>query len=214
MGTRGLFGFRYKGRYYLMYNQYDSYYGCLGVKILKEIKKAIKKGKFNKWIEKFKNIIIINEDKNSYIKTNTDYPICDRNNYSDEDTDNEEDKQEIKENEEEYYDINKIKIIEREPNSDDIDKLLKYSDFNVSKQSSADWYCLTRKIQGSIKKILKSGYLLLYSQTENLTGNIFIEYSYVLDFDSITLVVYTAHGYVKTINLLDIQQIDNTLKEW
>lgn len=37
MGTRGLYGFYYKGRYYLMYNHWDSYPRGLGMKVVCEI---------------------------------------------------------------------------------------------------------------------------------------------------------------------------------
>lgn len=37
MGTRGFYGFRYKGRYILFYNHWDSYYSGLGNDILKEL---------------------------------------------------------------------------------------------------------------------------------------------------------------------------------
>ncbi len=39
MGTRGLYGFRYKGRYILFYNHWDSYCDGLGQKILDELRK-------------------------------------------------------------------------------------------------------------------------------------------------------------------------------
>jgi hypothetical protein len=209
MGTRGLFGFRYKNRYYLIYNHYDSYYSYLGVKILKEIKEAIEKGKFIEWIELFKKITIINySNKNNYINTNSDYPICDLIDNEDEEYANYDDNNESKE---EYYDINKIKIINRTPNVDDINKLSKYCDTTVGNQTTMDWYCLTRGMQGSIKKVLKSGYLLLYPEFSNITGDLFIEYSYILDFESSTLQIYTKYGFVKTINLLDIKQINDAI---
>ena len=42
MGTRGLSGFYYKGKYYVMYNQLDSYPDGLGSIIITEIREAIK----------------------------------------------------------------------------------------------------------------------------------------------------------------------------
>jgi hypothetical protein len=38
MGTRGFYGFRYKGRYILFYNHWDSYCDGLGNQILSELK--------------------------------------------------------------------------------------------------------------------------------------------------------------------------------
>jgi len=40
MGTRGKFGFYYKGKYYMCYNHYDSYPSYLGVHLILEILKA------------------------------------------------------------------------------------------------------------------------------------------------------------------------------
>lgn len=58
MGTRGLFGFRYKGKYYLIYNHWDSYYSHLGNKLLKEIKLMILENRFNEWVKKFSELNI------------------------------------------------------------------------------------------------------------------------------------------------------------
>lgn len=49
MGTRGLFGFYYNGKFYVVYNQYDSYRSILGVNIINEIKKVIENGNFEEW---------------------------------------------------------------------------------------------------------------------------------------------------------------------
>lgn len=46
MGTRGLFGFLYKGRYYMVYNQYDSYLEGLGRDLINEIQN----GQLEEWI--------------------------------------------------------------------------------------------------------------------------------------------------------------------
>jgi len=40
MGTRGKFGFYYKGKYYMCYNHFDSYPSYLGVHLILEILKA------------------------------------------------------------------------------------------------------------------------------------------------------------------------------
>lgn len=47
MGTRGLFGFLYKGRYYMVYNQFDSYPEGLGRDLVMEIQN----GRMDEWIE-------------------------------------------------------------------------------------------------------------------------------------------------------------------
>ena len=59
MGTRGLFGFKHKGKYYLIYNHCDSYYSGLGKKIVKEIKYMLDNNLLDKWIYMLENIKII-----------------------------------------------------------------------------------------------------------------------------------------------------------
>lgn len=59
MGTRGLFGFYYKGKYYLVYNHYDSYPDGLGNDIVYEINNALKTGEFNTWLNLFLSLKIV-----------------------------------------------------------------------------------------------------------------------------------------------------------
>ena len=206
MGTRGLFGFRYKGRYYLMYNHWDSYFSGLGVKLLQEIKEAIDNGTFTQWIELFKSVTIVNNvNKENYLDTNED---CE--DFNEDDCEEEE----VMGDKKEFHDKNNMKILRREPNEEDIKKLSNYTDLSVSSQSPSDWYCLLRKVQGSLKNILESQYLLLDSDTKSMTGNIFIEYTYILDFDSTNFHIYTPRGFYKTVNLLDNEQINYALNNY
>jgi hypothetical protein len=61
MGTRGLFGFQYKGKRYFFYNHYDSYPSGLGNQLLKEIKKAIASGAFEAWLPLLQKMRVIEE---------------------------------------------------------------------------------------------------------------------------------------------------------
>ena len=56
MGTRGLFGFKYHGKYYLVYNHHDSYPDGLGKELIEEIKEAIKNNQLDAWGEKILQI--------------------------------------------------------------------------------------------------------------------------------------------------------------
>jgi hypothetical protein len=62
MGTHGLFGFYHKGKYYMVYNHWDSYPDGLGNQLIDEILAAIKNGTFDEWPKKLENLKIINED--------------------------------------------------------------------------------------------------------------------------------------------------------
>jgi len=58
MGTRGLFGFYWKGKFYVVYNHWDSYPSGLGAKILLEILDA----DLEKWKELLEQIVIVDQD--------------------------------------------------------------------------------------------------------------------------------------------------------
>lgn len=59
MGTRGTFGFFFRGRFYVVYNHFDSYPQGLGAQIVAEIKNAIRSGDFASWLEKFQGLKIV-----------------------------------------------------------------------------------------------------------------------------------------------------------
>ena len=61
MGTRGLFGFYHKGKYYMIYNHFDSYPEGLGLTLIEELKQAIKDGKIEEWIELLENLKVVDE---------------------------------------------------------------------------------------------------------------------------------------------------------
>lgn len=121
MGTRGYFGFFYKGKYYLIYNHYDSYPSYLGKKLVEEIKKAIADGSFGTWIEMFKQLKFYNS----------------------------------------YEELSRI-------DSD--------------------------KIEQSYINILKEGYMVNNGDKNKLTNDIFIEHSYVLDFDTNIFLYFNSEG--------------------
>ena len=161
MGTRGLFGFYYKGKYYLVYNNWDSYPDGLGHDLLREIKYALENNLLDDWIQMLIVSKVVSDDIN--------------------------------------------------PTEEDIKKLEKYTDLTVDNRSTMNWYCLTRKCQGSFVSVLESGYIYTDADYENkLTGDIFVEYSYVLDFDNMRFVLNDCNGFYDSINL-DQTNIDT---EW
>jgi hypothetical protein len=63
MGTRGLFGFLYKGVYYMVYNHWDSYPEGLGRQLVAEIRQMLKEGRMDEWIELLKKIKVVVEEE-------------------------------------------------------------------------------------------------------------------------------------------------------
>ena len=62
MGTKGLFGFRYNSRYYMVYNHFDSYFSGIGMNLLNEIRKLKNEDKFDERLEMFKKLRIVTEN--------------------------------------------------------------------------------------------------------------------------------------------------------
>lgn len=187
-----------------MYCHYDCYLSGVGIALLQEIKKAILDGTFETWMEQFKTVTIVdvsNRTGPNYLDTNEDML------YSD-------DEEEHGEHDTEFFDINDMRVIRRGPRVSEMERLREYCNTSVGEQHEGDWYCLLRGVQGSLVKILTSQHLLLHSKFKEMTGDVFIEYSYVLDFDSNNFHVYTSKGFYKTVNLLDEKQIDNAILDF
>ena len=64
MGTRGIYGFFYKGRYYIQYNHYDSYPRVLGVSLILEILNA----NLDEWIKLLENLVLISDEVKPTLK--------------------------------------------------------------------------------------------------------------------------------------------------
>lgn len=59
MGTRGLFGFYYKGKYYVVYNHWDSYPAGLGRIIVTQLQKAIRSNQLEEWIRLLEQLKVV-----------------------------------------------------------------------------------------------------------------------------------------------------------
>ena len=81
MGTRGLHGFYFRGKYYTVYNQYDSYPESLGLIVFKELINAIKNNQLNEWRNKLIDIVMVsdndkpNEQQIEHLKPYTDLNV-------------------------------------------------------------------------------------------------------------------------------------------
>lgn len=62
MGTRGLVCFRYKGKLYRVYVQYDAYPEGVGQSLLDELHQAVETGTLDSWKEKLENVVLLNND--------------------------------------------------------------------------------------------------------------------------------------------------------
>ena len=59
MGTRGLFGFYYKGKYYVAYNHFDSYPDGLGAAVVAELRRAVRENRLAEWIQLLEQLKVI-----------------------------------------------------------------------------------------------------------------------------------------------------------
>lgn len=74
------------------------------------------------------------------------------------------------------------------PTADQIEQLAEFTDLGVSNQSTDDWYCVLRSTQGSIREIVRAGFVE-DSHTFPL-DSLFCEYGYLVDLDRGTFEVY------------------------
>jgi len=93
------------------------------------------------------------------------------------------------------------------PTAEDVAKLEKYTDLNVSSKSTEDWYCLLRLAQGSFQHVLNAGYM------ENVEGcEMGEEYVYVLDLDKKE---FRAKGYELDVRMkLEKEEMLKYAREW
>jgi hypothetical protein len=153
MGTRGLFGFYYQGKFYVIYNHFDSYPSGLGAAIVEELRRAIQessdpKNRLSKWIQQLEQLRLVSPRV--------------------------------------------------PPTLEDIQKLRPYTDVNVSQQSTTDWYCLLRHCQGSVEKVLASGYLDNCVDTSGLP--LWEEYAYIINLDTQKLDFYEENRLVNSFD--------------
>lgn len=74
------------------------------------------------------------------------------------------------------------------PTPADIERWAKYTDLNVSRQSTSDWYCLMRKAQGDLAAYEDTGQMP--NNADFLKDSLFCEWAYLVNLDNGTLEVY------------------------
>lgn len=87
--------------------------------------------------------------------------------------------------------VNALRMIDSnkdKPTTKDIENLAPYTNLTVSKQSTKDWYCLMRELQGEIKTTLEAGYMM--ENNTFINDSLFCEWGYIINLDDDTLEVY------------------------
>lgn len=84
---------------------------------------------------------------------------------------------------------------ETPPTQEQIEKLRPYTDLGVSNQSTSDWYCLTRKLQGNLKDTLAAG--VMVDSHNFMNDSLFCEWAYIVNLDDGLFEVY--RGFQKTL---------------
>lgn len=75
-----------------------------------------------------------------------------------------------------------------EPTPEDIAALAPYTDLSVSEQSTSDWYCLTRQLQGDTGAVLDAG--VMRGDRGFMNDSLFCEWAYIINGDDRTLEAY------------------------
>jgi hypothetical protein len=63
-------------------------------------------------------------------------------------------------------------------------------DLSVSKQSTNDWYCLLRKIQGDLDALYNSPVAYMIDNSDFIKDSLFCEYAYIINLDENVLEYY------------------------
>lgn len=133
MGTHGLHGFYYQGKYYVTYNQFDGYSEGLGSWVWQELYQAITSDNLEDWKNKVANLVVV--DDNAL----------------------------------------------QQPTEEQIEQLKPFTDLGVSRRSTRDWYCLLRKCQGSLVRVIESGHV--YNYVNSAGKPAFDTFMYIVNFD-------------------------------
>lgn len=79
-------------------------------------------------------------------------------------------------------------VSNRKPTLADVEACAEFTDLHVSKQSTEDWYCLLRQVQGDPAAILRVGRYL--GGNGFINDSLFCEYGYIINLDEMTLELY------------------------
>lgn len=74
------------------------------------------------------------------------------------------------------------------PTAEDVKRCARYTNLNVSRKSTDDWYCLLRGAQGDIDAAVECGIIL--DSADFLKDSTFCEYAYIVNLDELKFEVY------------------------
>lgn len=74
------------------------------------------------------------------------------------------------------------------------EKYAQYADVSVGEQTTDDWYCLLRNLQGELKEYVYGDADVMVDGSDFLLDSLFCEWAYIINCDSETLEVY--RGFV------------------
>lgn len=156
MGTKGFFGFYYKGKYYLIFNRFDSFLYRLGNELLEEVKYMVENNLIQEWKNLLSDIVVIEDLDN---QTDFDKKISN------------EDKIKIYN----HYENNILEKLQKmfsnickNPEELDLNSLFTIYSYIGSYE------------EHKFEKILTSGFMIIEDYTNN---NYDAEYVYYIDFD-------------------------------
>lgn len=100
-----------------------------------------------------------------------------------------------------------VKVPDRAPTAEEVERLKPYTDLGVSTGSTQEWYCVLRGTQGELGKILDAGIYEPFPVGAE-------EWSYVVDLDDEKLVVHEGTPQVVSFPLAELPTmfLDDSLK--
>lgn len=194
MGTKGYFGFYYKGKYYIVRNQFDSFPSSVGTDLLNEVKEMVKYNKIDEWKMKIESLRLLIHDKDfdaltmeerSFLIHHFDNPFFKKVRYAFSE------------------DSSKFTIDER---------LSGYCTDNHYQSSWTDNLYHLFKMNPSFTKILNSGFILMDDDIEKTKYD--TEYGYILDLDNYTLnCIDVSFGHELKLNIYQLPKSISFLED-
>lgn len=83
-----------------------------------------------------------------------------------------------------------VNVKDTVPTPEQIEFMAPYTDLGVSNQSTEDWYCLTRGVQGDLTAIIRMCVPFYEDSSDFLADSLFCEWAYIINLDEGVLEIY------------------------